>query len=402
MLNDVQVRKAAPSAKPVRMFDGGGLYLEVRPAGGKWWRFKYRFGGKEKLLALGTYPDVSLKQARDRRDTARKHLSEGGDPSQARKAEKAATQVRAEHTLELVARDWLAHRAPAWTDKTQLTISRSLENDVFPELGSRPIAEITPTEIRKAVQRIEARGAGETASRVFQRLQSVFRFAVAHELVLTDPTYPMKPSEILKPRKVTHRAAITEREAPEFLRKLDSYEGDPATRCALQLLMLTAVRPGEIRSAAWLEFDLEAGVWTIPAERMKMGAEHLVPLSRQACAIVKRLQAKRDASEPLVFPSPFYPGKPLSDGTLNSALARMGYKGHATAHGFRSLFSTCANEAGWNRDVIEKQLSHEERNAVRKAYNRAEYLEERNKLMQWWANRVDQLRKGTEVILLRA
>ena len=192
MLNDVQVRKAAPSAKPVRMFDGGGLYLEVRPAGGKWWRFKFRFGGKEKLLALGTYPDVSLKQARDRRDTARKHLSEGGDPSQARKAEKAATQVRAEHTLELVARDWLAHRAPAWNDKTQLTISRSLENDVFPELGSRPIAEITPTEIRKAVQRIEARGAGETASRVFQRLQSVFRFAVAHELVLTDPTYPMK------------------------------------------------------------------------------------------------------------------------------------------------------------------------------------------------------------------
>jgi integrase len=171
--------------------------------------------------------------------------------------------VRAEHTLELVARDWLAHRAPAWTDKTQLTISRSLENDVFPELGSRPIAEITPTEIRKAVQRIEARGAGETASRVFQRLQSVFRFAVAHELVLTDPTYPMKPSEILKPREVTHRAAITEREAPEFLRKLDAYEGDPATRCALQLLMLTAVRPGKIRSAAWLEFDLEAGVWTI-------------------------------------------------------------------------------------------------------------------------------------------
>jgi len=174
------------------------------------------------------------------------------------------------------------------------------------------------------------------------------------------------------------------------------------TVMAMRLSPHVLLRPGELRQAEWTDIDFEEAIWFIPAERMKMGAEHLVPLSRQACAIVKRLQAKRDASEPLVFPSPFYPGKPLSDGTLNSALARMGYKGHATAHGFRSLFSTCANEAGWNRDVIEKQLSHEERNAVRKAYNRAEYLEERNKLMQWWGNRVDQLRKGTEVILLRA
>lgn len=391
-LTDIQVRKAKPGSKPVRMFDERGLYLEVRPAGGKWWRFKYRFAGKEKLLALGTYPDVSLKEAAEKRDAARKLLAAGVDPSQARKAEKALQDATARHTLEIVARAWLAHRASAWTPGTQKTIRASLENDVFPILGDRPVADVTPADLREAVKRIEARGAGETASRVFQRLQSVFRYAVAHELVAVDPTYPLKPSEIFRPRKVTHRAAIAERDAPAFLRKLGAYEGDESTKAALMLLILTAVRPGEVRGAAWAEFDLSGAVWSIPAERMKMRAEHLVPLSRQALALITKLRST--AADSLVFPSPFYPGRPLSDGTLNSALSRLGYKGLATAHGFRSLFSTCANEAGWNRDVIEKQLAHEERNPSRQAYNRAQYLEERARMMQWWADTLEAMREG--------
>ena len=400
MLTDFQIRKFAATPRDFKKFDSGGLFLLVTPAGGKLFRLKFRFRGKEKLLTLGSYPEVTLKQARDKRDAARKLLAEGIDPTDARKAAKAAEAARALNTFESVAGAWLEHRSSAWTPRTRKRILASLENNVFPPLGARPIAEITPAHVRAAVQGIEGRGAGETATRVFQRLKAVFRYAVAHELVEADPTYPLKPAEIFKPRKVTHRASIPEREAPAFLRKLDAYEGDDATRAALLLLILTATRPGEVRGAAWSEFDVDGAVWAIPGPRMKMREEHLVPLSRQALALVKELrQAARGA---LVFPSPFYPGKPLSDGTLNSAIARMGYKGIATAHGMRSLFSTCANEAGWNRDVIEKQLAHEERNAVRGAYNRAEYLEERAKLLQWWADRVDAMRKGADIIPFKA
>lgn len=400
-LTDTAIRKAKPGPKPQRLFDGGGLYLEVTPSGGKWWRLKYRIGGKEKLLSMGTYPDTGIKEARQRRDEARKLIADGTDPSLARKAEKAAKQAEALQTVEAVARAWLAHRAGAWVERTRTMILASLENDVFPKLGARPIAEIQPGDIRTLVQAIEKRGAGETAGRVFQRLRAIFRYAVAHELVATDPTYPLKPAEIFKPRKVTHRAALAERDVPEFLQRLAAYEGDPTTAAAMTLLMLTAVRPGELRGARWDEIDLEGALWRVPAARMKMKTEHIVPLSKQARTALKTLQPLTGRGA-LVFPSPFYPGKPLSDGTLNSALARMGYKGIATAHGFRTLFSTCANEAGFNRDHIEKQLAHEDRDEVRDAYNRAQWIKERTKLMQWWADRIDQLRKGAEVLPFKA
>ena len=269
-LNDTQVRKLAAKPDDYKKFDGGGLFLLVTSAGGKLWRLKFRVGGKEKLLALGRYPDITLKAAREKRDEARKQLADGIDPTEARKADKAAQAAKALSTFESVTLAWLEHRASAWVPGTQKRIRESLANNVFPTLGGRPIADITPADIRGAVQGIEARGAGETATRVFQRLQSVFRYAVAHELVSTDPTYSLKPAEILKPRKVTHRASIPEREAPAFLRKLDTYDGDPATRSALLLLILTATRPGEIRGAAWSEFDVDAALWTIPAPRMKM------------------------------------------------------------------------------------------------------------------------------------
>ena len=400
-LTETAIRKAKPADKPLRLFDGGGLYLEVAPSGGKWWRLKFRHDGKEKRLSLGTYPDTGLKDARERRDQARKKLAEGIDPSAHRKAERKARQVATLNTVEATARAWLGHRAEAWVPATRTMILRSLENDVFPTMGKRPIADIQPADIRELVKGIEARGAGETAGRVFQRLRAIYRYAVAHDVVTTDPTYSLKPSEIFKPRKVEHRASLGERDVPAFLHRLAAYEGDPMTPTALTLLMLTAVRPGELRGAMWEEIDVERALWRIPAVRMKMKTQHTVPLSAQALAVLDVIRPLSGGGA-LVFPSPFYPGKPLSDGTLNSALARMGYKGIATAHGFRTLFSTCANEGGWNRDFVEKQLAHEDRDEVRGAYNRAQWLDERATMMQWWADRIDVLRKGADVIPFKA
>lgn len=390
-LTDSAVRGAKPGVKPRKLTDGGGLYLEVRPAGGKWWRLKYRIGGKEKLISLGTYPDTSLKDARDRRDAARKLVSANIDPSAQRQAEKAAERLAGSNTLEGVARAWLAWRADRWAQGTHDMILSTFERDVFKQHGATPVAQIKPADIRAVVQGIEARGARETAGRVFQRLRGVFRYAIAHGLVETDPTYSLKSAEILKAQRVKHRASLPERDVPEYLGKLAAYGGDPTVKAALDLLLLTAVRPGELRGARWDEFDVGRLLWRIPAARMKMGTEHLVPLSRQALELLGTLRRLTGAGA-LVFPSPFYPGQALSDNTLNSALARMGYKGIATAHGFRSLFSTVANEAAWGRDVIERQLAHEERDEVRGAYNHAEHLPERVKLMQWWADRIDALR----------
>ena len=391
MLTDAAIRSAVPSDKTVKLSDGGGLYLELAPSGGKWWRLKYRYGGVEKRISLGTYPQTSLKAARQARDQAKKQLQDGSDPSALRKSAKATLRLTQQLKLEAVALAWLKHRSGAWKEGTRQMIEASLRNDVFPKLGSRPVGDIQPREVRDLVQAIEERGAGETAGRVFQRLRAIYRYAVAHDLTSVDPTYALKPSEIFKPRKAKHRGSLAEADVPEFFRRLEKYDGDPATRSALELLLLTATRPGELRGARWDEIDEPASLWRIPASRMKMGTEHLVPLSRQALGLLQTMQRLGGSSE-LVFPSPFYPGKPLSDGTLNSALARLGYKGIATAHGFRTLFSTCSNEAGWSSDVIERQLAHEERNEVRAAYNRAHRLSDRKKLMQWWADRLDQLR----------
>ena len=396
-ISDTAARNAKPESKPKKLFDSGGLFLLVQPTGGKLWRLKYRIDGKEKLLALGAYPDVSLKDARKRRDEARNLLADGIDPGAQRKTEKAQRKAEAANSFENVARAWLAHRADAWVERTRTLIWASLERYALPALGSKPIAEIQPADVRAVVQAIEAAGATETAGRVFQRVRSIFRYAVAHDLVKTDPTYPLKPAEIFKPRKVAHRAALAEKDVPAFLRQLGQYEGDPTTRHALELLMLTAVRPGELRGARWDEFDTERALWRIPAERMKMKTEHLVPLSTQALKVLDTIKPLT-GSDVLVFPSPYYPGKALSENTFNSALARMGYKGIATAHGFRALFSTVANEHGWRADVIERQLAHEERDDVRGAYNRAQYLTERTQLVQWWADHLDKLRKGADVI----
>lgn len=378
---------------PGRHFDGAGLYLELTPSGGKYWRLKYRHAGREKRLAFGVYPEVSLKEARERASDARRIMRSGADPGALRKAEKAKAAYEAANTLEAIARDWLAHQSARWAPITLSRITASLETYVFRTLGNRPASTIRPGELMAAVKQIEAGGAREQAGRVLQRVKSIYRWALTHERVESNPMGDLIPSEILKPYDVTHRPALADAELPEFLNKLDAYQGDVHTVRALRLLMLTATRPGEVRGALWSEFDLDAALWIIPAERMKMKIEHRVPLSRQAVAIVRSMHGL-SGDGPLVFPSPFYRSRPLSENTFNSALARLGYKGSATAHGFRALFSTVANERGWNPDAIERQLAHIEGNRVRAAYHRSSYLEDRVRLMQWWADYLDGRRDG--------
>lgn len=389
-LSDVKVRNLTT---PGRYTDGEGLYLQVTPSGGRYWRMKYRFGGKEKLLAFGVYPVVGIKEAREKRFVAKQMLSRGDDPGALKKAAKEKVVQETTSTLQAVAEDWLSHQAGRWEANTLARTRASLEADVFPTLGAIPMATITPRQVMDVVKAIEKRGAGEIAMRVLQRIKAIYRYATTHQHIDRNPMQDLVPSEILKPRRVQHRAALGPADLPEFLGKLDMYQGDPHTVYALRLLMLTAARPGEVRAARWDEFDLEAKLWRIPAERMKMRMEHVVPLSTQAVNVVdamKPLSAHRD----LVFPSPFYPSKSLSENTFNSAMARMGYKYLATAHGFRALFSTVANEAGWNADAIERQLAHAERNQVRAAYDRGARLHERIKLMDWWANYLDSRRNG--------
>lgn len=392
-LNDAKLRNLTA---PGKHFDGGGLYLEVTPAGGRYWRLKYRHGGKEKRLAFGVYPEVSLKVARERRAEARALIEAGADPMTVKRA--AAAQVDKEQatTFEAVAREWLGHQSGKWATRTLDLIRTSLEADVFPAIGARPMAQTRPREVVAIVKAIEARGAGETAGRVLQRVRAVFRYAVVHERIESNPMLDLRAGELLKPRHVKHRAAIDDKKLPALLAALDAYQGDPTTLAALRLLMLTAVRPGELRGARWVEFDTDAATWRVPGERMKMKCEHLVPLSRQALELIEA-QRRISGGGELVFPSPFYPGKVLSENTLNSALARMGFKGEHTAHGFRALFSTVANECGHNPDAIERQLAHVERNEVRAAYHRATYMKDRAALVQWWADYLDG-RKGGKVV----
>ena len=353
-LTDLAIRKARPTGKTQRLFDGGGLYLEVAPSGGKWWRLQYRIAGREKRISPGTFPQVGLKDAREARDRAKADIATNRDPSEIKQQERQDQQAKSERIFEAVARQWLQHRAPGWTEQTLAMIEASLVNHVFPRIGGTPVDEIDPKAVRAVVVEIEAQGAAETAGRVFQRIRAFFRYAIAHDLTGVDPTYPLKPAEIFKPRHTRHRAALPGSEMSEFLKALQAYDDDLRTRIALELLILTAVRPGELRGIRKDEVDKKRAPWRIPAARMKMKTEHLVPLSTQALALTTKAKAFGDRSG-LLLPSPFYPGRPLSDGTLNSALVRLGYKGRTTAHGFRTVFSTTANESGWRADVIERQ-----------------------------------------------
>ncbi|GAB6125231.1 tyrosine-type recombinase/integrase [Humidesulfovibrio idahonensis] len=395
-LTNTEIKNAKPASKPIRLFDGGGLYLEVAPAGGKWWRLKYRFGGKERRLSLGVYPETSLAQARDRRDEARRLLAEGTDPSNVRKASKAEQQAETE-TFELVARQWHEKFTPSWTPGHAARILTSLSQDAFPWLGHRPIREILPLEVLSVARRVEARGAIETAHRLVGNIGMVFRYAVASGLADSDPTRDLRGA--LSPTNEKHHASVTDpKDVAALLRTIEDYSGSLVTRCALRLAPLVFVRPGELRHAEWSEINAEAAEWRIPAAKMKMRTQHVVPLSRQALAVLEELRPLTGSGR-YVFPSERTSERPMSENTVTAALRRLGYtKEEMTGHGFRSMASTLLNELGWNRDAIERQLAHAERNNVRAAYNFAEFLPERRKMMQAWADHLDALRDGGKVL----
>lgn len=397
-LTNTAIRNAKPGPKAVRLFDGGGLYLEVAPSGGKWWRLKYRFGGKEKRLSLGVYPDVSLAQARERRDEARKMLAQGLDPGEVRKAEKSES-VEQTNTFEAVAREWHAKFSPSWVVSHSGRILRRLEKDVFPWIGSRPIREIMAPELLETLRRIEARGALETAHRALQNCGQVFRYAVATGRADRDPSGDLRGA--LPPSNKKHHASLTDpKDIAALLRSLDTYSGHHVTRCALKLAPLVFVRPGELRHAEWSEIDFEAAEWRIPAAKMKMREKHIVPLSRQAVAVLREIQPLTGAGR-YVFPSARSKARPMSENAVTAALRRMGYTSdEMTGHGFRSLACTLLNEMGWHKDAIERQMAHAERNSVRAAYNFAEHLPERRRMMASWADYLDQLKAGGKVIPL--
>lgn len=399
-LTDTGIRKAKPSDKPQKLADGGGLYLLLNANGAKWWRFKYRFEGREKLLSLGTYPETSLAGARAKRDAARKQLQAGINPSAHRRAEKTAGVERAANSFAVIAEEWLAKQSGKMAAATFEKARWTFDTLVNPWIGSRPVAEIDAPEMLKLLQRIEERGAHETAHRTKQRCGQIFRYAIATGRAKHDPTADLKGA--LTPATVKHRAAITDpTKVGELLRAIDGYTGGLIVRSALRLAPLLFVRPGELRQAEWAEFDLDNAQWRIPAQKMKMREEHIVPLPSQAVAILRELHPLTSRSQ-YVFPGERSSKRPMSDAAINAGLRRMGFdKDTMTGHGFRAMASTCLNEMGWSPDVIERQLAHAERNKVRAAYNRASYLAERRKMMQTWANYLDGLRVGNVVAINR-
>lgn len=399
-LTDIQVKNAKPKSTPIKLSDGDWMYLLVQPNGAKYWRFNYRFAGKQKTLALGTYPDVSLGAARKKRTAARELLASDPpiDPMKQRKDDRREEERLAEHTFENIAREWWENKRGGWSSSHTTAVLSRLERELFPDLGARPLIEIAAPELLDVIRRVERRGALELASKTLIIAGQVFRYAIATGRATADVSRDLRGA--LKTREVNHYAKLSEGELPEFLRKLDTYDGNALTRHALKMLMLTFVRTGELRGALWTEFDLEKREWRIPGERMKMGVEHIVPLSDQAVAIlekIKTLSGNRD----YVFPNEHRPQHFMSENTVLYALYRMGYRGRATGHGFRATASTILNEQGWNADAIERQLAHGEKDKIRAAYNTAQYLPQRRKMMQHWANYLDKLKVGAKVIPLR-
>ena len=399
-LTDTKIRTAKPRERPYKLFDGGGLYLMVSAqkdgAAGRYWRLKYRIEGKEKVLAIGTYPDINLREAREAAQHARRLLVRGVDPSE----KKRSSKVVQSDTFLLVAEEWLALQARKLAAVTLEKGRWMLETFIYPRLGGKLINEIKAPELLGALRAIEAKGHHETATRTKQRVGQVMRYAIATGRAERDITADLRGA--LAPVPTKNRAAITDPgRVGELLRAIDGYQGEPATAAALKLAPLTFVRPGELRGAEWREFDLDGAEWCIPGDRTKMGDAHLVPLSSQVVDILAGLRALTGSGR-FLFPSLRSRDRPMSENTLNAALRRLGYTTEQmTAHGFRAMASTLLNEQGFPPDVIELQLAHAERNKVRAAYNRAQRLEERRRMMQAWADYLDALRAGGKIVPIR-
>ena len=390
-LTDVAIRKAKAGEKPIKLYDERGLYLEVSPSGGKWWRLKYRFEGKEKRLSLGVYPDVGLKEARDRRDAARKVLADGVDPSANRKAQKAAKADRAANSFEVLAREWYAKFVSAWGDLHRVRVLRRLERDVFPWIGERPIAEITASELLTIIRRVENRGALDTAHRVLSTCGQVFRYAVATLRAERDPSVDLRGA--LPPADTNHFAATTDPErVAAILRDMDGYEGTFVVKSALRLAPLFFVRPGELRKAEWADIDMDAAEWRYFVTKTK--THHIVPLCAQALETLRELKPLTGRGR-YVFPSARSSTRPMSENAVLAAMRRMGIgKEEMTGHGFRAVARTILDEVlGVRPDFIEHQLAHAVRDPNGRAYNRTAHLVERRKMMQQWADYLDKLKK---------
>jgi integrase len=404
LLSALECKNATSNGAAIRkLHDGDGLYLWLYADGRKYWRMRYWQHGKEKSLSVGVYPKVSLSDARRKSEEVRQHLKAGKDPSEERKDTKRKGKLAAENSFEAVALEWHAKQTHTWVDKHADDVKRRLEANIFPAIGKRPIAQITASELLAAVRKIESRGSYDLAHRVLQVAGQVFRFGVATGRCTSDPSPSLRGA--LTPHVKLHQAAVHQKDLPELLRKIATYDtvlgGDKQTRLALQLLAKTFVRTNELLGAQWPEFDLENAMWTVPADRMKMRLEHLVPLAKQSLEILAELK-EISGHSPLVFPGR-NPEKPISNNTLLFALYRLGYKGRMTGHGFRAVASTILNGSGeFDPDVIERQLAHSETNEIRGAYNRAKYMPQRVKMMSYWSDYLDVSEVGGNVVPIRS
>jgi integrase len=392
MLTNTAVKNAKPQKNPYKLTDGAGLYLLVKPNGGKFWRLKYFVAGKEKLLALGAYPEISLDEAREKRLSARKLNASGIDPATQRKEEKRRRAYNVENSFQVVAKEWFETNKPKWTPDHAERLWRRLNLHVISEIGDRPIAEISALDLLDALRKVEKRGATETSHRLLQTCSVIFRYAVLTGRIKYNPTQDLKGA--LVPHKAENHPTIEAKELPQFFKQLETVETTALNKLAIRLLMLSFVRQGELRQANWTDIDWKAKEWRLPAHTTKMRDMHIVPLAKQAINLLAELEKLTGEGE-LLFPSQQRRRHAImSENTINHVLRKMGYKGKLVGHGFRALASTTLNENGFAPDVIERQLAHAERNKIRAAYNRAQYLPERRKMMQWWADYLDEAAKN--------
>lgn len=397
MLTDTQIRNAKPENKPIKLTDGGGLYLEVTPAGGKHWRYRFRIDGKENIFVIGEYPAIKAAAARQLRDEARALVKQGINPTQNRKVKKLEVQYEHAQTFQSVADEWFAEQSGPWSDGYRQSVRRILDRDLIPHLGKLPIKSITTPMVHQVIKRVEGRGAATQAILARQIAAKVFKLAILTSRADYDIAEPLK-GQIAR-RRVVHHQHLERGDIGDFLRKLEDYTGHRQTVIALRLLLMTAVRPGEMCSASWSEFDLDRSEWRIPAARMKMRRIHIVPLARQAVALLTELKNLTGHSQYL-FPVQGTKAGTIPVATLRNAINKMGYKDRFNPHGSRGTFSTILNEKGYRPDVIERQLAHAEKNHVRAAYLHAEFLAERTVMMQDWADMLDTFQVGGKIINL--
>ncbi|EJD6083204.1 tyrosine-type recombinase/integrase [Providencia rettgeri] len=390
-----QIDSSKPKEKDYKLSDGGGLYLLVKTNGGKYWRLKYRIDGKEKLLAIGIYPTVTLADARRKRDDAKRLLADGIDPNQQRKEQKQASKIDSVNTFKNIALEWYEGRKDRWSVGYRDDMMDAFEKDVFPYIGNRPIAEIKPMELLEVLSIMEKRGATEKLKKVRQRCGEVWKYAIITGRAEYNPAPDLASAFV--PHKREHYAHLSVTELPEFLSSIDKYMGSQIVRVALRVLILTGVRPGELRKAEWSEINFDTGVWEIPAEKMKMRRPHIVPLSEQVIDLLKQIHPI-SGSYQYIFPSRTDYRKHISDMALNTMIRRMGYSGRATGHGFRHTMSTILHEQGYNTAWIETQLAHVDKNSIRGTYNHAQYIDGRREMLQWYADYMGALENGDNVV----